>query len=138
QFDGDDLSQLCALDVTIASCPRSNRYVGVGEPPLEAFYEMDVYVPFVPDSLSSVADLNMFAELQAARRLAPRVPARRLLESATLVGARALGFGSEVGSIEAGKRAALIAIRVPEDVRDVEEYLLGGIAPSAVSWLTPN
>jgi len=99
---------------------------------------MDVDVAFGTDSLASVADLNMFAELQTARRLAPRVPARRLLESATLVGARALGFGSEFGSIEAGKRAALIAIRVPADVRDVEEYLLGGIAPSAVSWLTPN
>ena len=140
QFDGDDLSQLGALGVTIASCPRSNRYVGAGDPPLEAFYAMDVDVAFGTDSLASVADLNMFAELQTARRLAPRVPARRLLESATLVGARALGFGSEFGSIEAGKRAALIAIRVPEDVRDVEEYLLGGIAPEDVSWLetTPN
>jgi len=138
QFDGDDLSQLCALDVTIASCPRSNRYVGAGDPPLEAFYAMDVDVAFGTDSLASVADLNVFAELQAARCLAPRVPARRLLESATLVGARALGFGDEFGSIETGKRAALIAVRVPEDVRDVEEYLVGGIEPEAVSWVTPN
>ena len=57
-------------------CPRSNRYVGAGDPPLEAFYAMDVDVAFGTDSLASVADLNLFAELQAARRLAPRVPAR--------------------------------------------------------------
>ena len=67
---------------------------------------------FGTDSLASVDDLNMFAELAEARRLAPRVPARTLLESATLCGARALGFGSEFGSIEPGKRAALIAVRV--------------------------
>ncbi len=84
---------------------------------------------FGTDSLASVADLNLFAELAEARRLAPRVPARRLLESATLIGARALGFGDEFGSIEAGKRAALIAVRIPAGVDDVEEYLVGGIEP---------
>jgi cytosine/adenosine deaminase-related metal-dependent hydrolase len=135
QFNGDDLSQLAALGVTIASCPRSNRYVGAGDPPLESFYAMDVDVAFGTDSLASVADLNLFAELQAARRLAPRVPARRLLESATIVGARALGFGDQYGSIETGKRASLIAVRVPEDVRDLEEFLVGGVRPQDVSWV---
>ena len=58
------------------------------------------------------------------RRLAPSVPAARILHSATLAGAEALGFASELGSIEAGKRAQLIAVRVPAAVADVEEYLL--------------
>jgi aminodeoxyfutalosine deaminase len=98
QFDGDDLSRLATQGITIASCPRSNRYVGAGDPPLEAFYAMDVDVAFGTDSLASVADLNVFAELKEARRLAPRVPARRLLESATLIGARALGRGAEPAS----------------------------------------
>ena len=106
QFDGDDLARLRALGTTVVSCPRSNRYVGVGAPPLEAFYAMDVNVAFGTDSLASVADLNMFAELAEARRLAPRVPARTLLESATACGARALGFGDEFGTIEAGKRGS--------------------------------
>jgi len=109
--------------------------------PLEAFYAMDVDVAFGTDSLASVADLNMFAELAAARRIAPRVPARALLRSATLTGARALGFGGDLGSIERSKRAALIAVRVPEGVSDVEEYLVSGVDPDAVTWLdttTPN
>lgn len=135
QFDGDDLSRLRAIGATLASCPRSNRYVGVGDPPLEAFFAMDVDVAFGTDSLASVADLDMFAELAQARKIAPRVPARRLLESATRVGARALGFGEEFGTIETGKRALLLAVTVPDGVSDVEEYLVSGIEPGAVRWV---
>jgi aminodeoxyfutalosine deaminase len=135
QCDGDDLARLAALGSTIVACPRSNRHVGVGSPPLEAFYAMDVDVAFGTDSLASVDDLNLFQELAEARRIAPRVPARRLLESATLTGARALGFGDELGSLEPGTRASLIAVRIPEGVADVEEYLVSGIDPADVRWI---
>ncbi len=135
QFDGDDLGHLASLGVTVVSCPRSNRYVGVGSPPIEAFYAMDVDVAFGTDSLASAPDLNLFSELAEARRLAPRVPASRLLESATLIGARALGFERDYGSIEAGKLARLIAVRVPEGVTDVAEFLVSGVEPSMVQWL---
>jgi aminodeoxyfutalosine deaminase len=135
QLDGEDLSRLATLGVTLVTCPRSNRHVGVGSPPLEAFYAMDVEVAFGTDSLASADDLNLFQELAEARRLAPRVPARRLLESATLTGARALRFEDQFGSLEPGKRAALIAVQIPEDVTDVEEYLVSGIEPEAVSWV---
>jgi cytosine/adenosine deaminase-related metal-dependent hydrolase len=135
QLEGEDLSRLAALGVTVVSCPRSNDHVGVGAPPIEAFYAMDVEVAFGTDSLASAPDLNLFAELAEARRLAPRVPARRLLQSATLIGARALGFERDFGTIERGKRAALIAVTVPEGVTDVEEYLVSGIQPDAVRWL---
>lgn len=137
QFEGDDLAQLRRLGVTIASCPRSNVHVGVGAPPLEAFYAMDVKVAFGTDSLASVSDLSLFAELREARRIAPRVTSRRLLESATLIGARALGFESEFGSIEPGKQASLLAVRVPGAVDDVEEYLVSGVEPRDVRWLDP-
>ena len=135
QFDGDDLDRLRARDMTIVSCPRSNQHVGVGAPPLEAFYAMNVNVAFGTDSLASAPDLNMFAELAEARRLAPRVPARTLLESATRRGAAALGFEDDYGTLEVGKRARIIAVSVPPDVNDVEEYLVSGIEPSDVRWI---
>lgn len=135
QFTQPDLARLVALGSTIVSCPRSNRHVGVGSPPLGAFYASGVPVAFGTDSLASVEDLNMFGELAEAHRVAPLVPARRLLESATLTGAQALGFEGEFGSAEPGARAALISVSLPGPVPDVEEYLVSGIAPSMVRWL---
>jgi cytosine/adenosine deaminase-related metal-dependent hydrolase len=138
QLAGDDLDRLRALDMTVVACPRSNQYVGVGAPPLEAFYAVNVNVAFGTDSLASVQDLNLFSELAEARRIAPRVPARALLESVTRRGAQALGFEDEFGSLEEGKRAHLIAVRLPEGVSDVEEYLVGGVEPDAITWLDPS
>lgn len=135
QCAGEDSRRLQALGVTVVSCPRSNQFVGVGAPPLESFYAMDVEVAFGTDSLASVDTLNLFDELAEARRLAPRVPAASLIRSATLVGARALGFGDEFGSLEPGRRAAALVVRLPEGVTDVEEYLVGGVEPTDVSWL---
>jgi cytosine/adenosine deaminase-related metal-dependent hydrolase len=133
----DELQRLAAADATVVTCPRSNRWTGAGAPPIERFYAAGVRVAIGTDSLASVEDLNMFNELAAVRRIAPRVPAARLLRSATLDGARALGFQPEFGSIERGKRADLIAVRVPPGEVDVEEYLLGGIEPCDVTWLNP-
>ena len=87
------------------------------------------------DSLASVEDLNPFAELAEVRRLAPHVPAAQLLASATRHGAVALGFGDDYGTIEPGKLADLIAVGLRGAVDDVEEYLVGGIEPDAISWL---
>jgi cytosine/adenosine deaminase-related metal-dependent hydrolase len=135
QCDAADLARVRAAGATIVSCPRSNEGVGVGPPPLAAAYAAGVDVAFGTDSLASVGDLNLFADLAAARRLAGSVPARRLIESATIVGARALGFEGEFGTISPGARASLIAVRVPADVVDVEEYLVSGIGPGVIEWI---
>lgn len=136
-FTDGDLARLAAAGSTVVACPRSNRWTGAGTPPIERFYASGVRVAVGTDSLASVEDLNLFAELVELRRLAPAVPASAILRSATLAGAEALGFDAELGSIEAGKRAQLIAVRVPAGVTDVEEYLLSGIEPADIRWLDP-
>ena len=80
------------------------------------FYASGVRVAVGTDSLASTPDLDVFAELAAMRALAPAVPARAFLESATRHGADALGFGREYGTIAPGKRARLISIAVPTAV----------------------
>jgi cytosine/adenosine deaminase-related metal-dependent hydrolase len=135
QLQDDELRRLAGAGATVVACPRSNRWTGAGTPPIDRFYASGVRVAVGTDSLASVEDLNLFRELAEVRRLAPGVPAARVLESATLQGAAALGLDAEFGTIEPGKRAELIAVRVPAGVEDVEEYLLGGIEPDAIRWL---
>ena len=135
QLQKPELSRLAAAHATLVACPRSNRWTGAGTPPIEHFYESGVRVAVGTYSLASVEDLNVFAELAAMRSLAPHVPAARLLESATLSGALALGFAGEFGTIEPGKRAELIAVRIPRGLDDVEEYLVSCLQPDAIRWL---
>jgi cytosine/adenosine deaminase-related metal-dependent hydrolase len=134
QMDTADLARLARSGATLVTCPRSNRHVGVGDPPIARFYESAVPVAIGTDSLASAPDLGVFAEVAAMRALAPALPASRLLDSATLVGARALGCAGRLGSIEIDKNAALIAVEVPPGVTDVEEYLVSGIDPAKIRW----
>ena len=138
QMSDADLRLLRARGTTLVTCPRSNHYVGVGWPPVERFFASGVRVAVGTDSLASVEDLNLFSELAALRRLAPSVSAGRLLESATRVGAEALGFGADYGTLDPGRRAEIVAVQLPgglERAADVEEYLVSGIAPDRVTWL---
>jgi cytosine/adenosine deaminase-related metal-dependent hydrolase len=135
QMDAADLARLAARGATIVACPRSNRHTGAGVPPVEAFYRAGVRVAVGTDSLASAPDLNVFAELAAMRAIAPSVAAGALLASATRDGAAALGFDADYGTIEAGKRARLLAIDVPQEIDDVEEYLVSGIEPRRIRWV---
>jgi cytosine/adenosine deaminase-related metal-dependent hydrolase len=135
QLSDESLAALARIGCTLVTCPRSNQWVGVGVPPIARFYASGVRVAVGTDSLASVGDLNLFSELKTMRWLAPAVPARTLLESATLVGAHALGIGGEIGSIEAGKASELIAVSLPENVTDIEEHLVSGIEPRDIRWV---
>jgi len=134
QLSDASLGLLRERGATLVTCPRSNQWVGVGVPPIERFYRAGVPVAVGTDSLASVADLNLFEELKVMRWLGPAVPARCLLESATLVGARALGLQDELGSLTPGKRADVVQVEVPAGVTDVEEYLVSGIPAAAIDW----
>ena len=138
QAGDEDLALLASRGVTIVTCPRSNAWVGAGVPPVEAFYRSGARVAIGTDSLASVDDLNVFAELAALHAIAPGVKPADLLRSATLEGAEALGFGDTHGAIAPGRRAALIAVEVPSGTEDVEQYLVSGVEPGKVRWITQD
>ena len=129
------LQRLARRGSMLVTCPRGNRLTGAGSPPIRAFYAAGLRVALGTDSLASVPDLNLFSELAELRRLAPEIPARSFLESATCRGARALGWDTDFGTIEPGRSAALIAVTVPDNAVDVEEYLVSGIQPEQIRWI---
>jgi cytosine/adenosine deaminase-related metal-dependent hydrolase len=135
QMTTADLDRLVARGATLVTCPRSNGHTGAGAPPLEDFYNYGVQVAVGTDSLASAPDLNVFAELATMRALAPTVSAGALLDSATRQGAHALGFDADYGTIEPGKSARLLAVTLPPDTIDVEEYLVSGIEREQIRWI---
>ena len=135
QLRPEDLKRLAAAGTTLVTCPRSNQWTGAGEPPVADFYASGVRIAVGTDSLASAPDLNLFSELAELHRLAPAVPASRLLRSATLHGAAALGRGETLGAIAPGRRAALVAVALPDLLDDVEQYLVGGIEPEQIAWV---
>ena len=135
QLTDPELARLAAAGATVVACPRSNRWTGAGVAACRALLRLRRPRGDWHRQPGERRGPESVPELAAVRRLAPGVPAARLLESATVVGAAALGFASEFGTLEPGKRADAIAVSLPAGVEDVEEYLLSGIQPGEIRWL---
>ena len=128
----DGLDALREAGAVVVTCPRSNEWVGGGIPRVTHFYAARIPVAIGTDSLASTPSLSVFDELAELRRIAPDVTAASLLDSATRVGAEALGRGADYGTLAPGKRARLVSVAIPAGTTDVEEYLVSGVPASAV------
>jgi 5-methylthioadenosine/S-adenosylhomocysteine deaminase len=109
---------LCARrGVSVVHCPESNLKLASGFCPLEKLRQAGVNLALGTDGCASNNDLDMFGEMRTAALLAKCVAgeaaamdAHSVLRMATLGGARAMGLGEQVGSIEPGKRADLTVV----------------------------
>ena len=109
---------LCAeRGVSVVHCPESNLKLASGFCPACKLQRAGVNLAIGTDGCASNNDLDMFGEMRTAALLAKAVAAdasaldaASALRAATLGGAKALGFGHLVGSIEVGKQADLACI----------------------------
>jgi len=114
--DADGIARLARQQTNVVHCPSSNLKLGSGLAPIPEMLQAGCRVAIGADGAPCNNRLDGFAEMRLAAlihkpRLGPEVmPATQVLELATLGGARALGLESEIGSIEVGKRADLIAL----------------------------
>jgi len=109
-LDGPDHRTLQASGATVVTCPRSNARLGVGRAPVAALLRERVRVALGTDSLASVPDLDLLAEMAALRAVHPELAPATILRMATLHGAQALGLADRLGSIEIGKLALLVVL----------------------------
>jgi cytosine/adenosine deaminase-related metal-dependent hydrolase len=135
QFTPAELETVVAAGATLVLCARSNRWVGAGVPPVAEAFRSGVRLAIGTDSLASVEDLNLFAELAALRAIATDVPASALLRAATHGGAQALRLGA-LGYLGPGATSRAVVRVPPAGVTDVEEWLVAGAADTAdLRWL---
>lgn len=108
---------LCAeRGVHIAHCPISNLKLASGIAPISAFLSAGVNVGLGTDGAASNNRLDLLSDMRLSALLAKgssgdatAVPAHQALAMATLHGARALGLEDEIGTLEAGKAADMVA-----------------------------
>lgn len=100
----------------ICHCPSANLKLASGIAPIPDYLDLGINVALGADGAACNNTLSALGEMRLAGllhkpRFGPRaMPAARVLEMATLGGARALGLAGEIGSVEPGKRADLIVI----------------------------
>lgn len=114
-----DIALLATTGAHVVHCPQSNMKLASGSAPVSRLLEAGVNVALGTDSAASNNDLNMFSEMQTAALLAKlttgdatTLPAADALYMATMGGARAMGLEAEIGSLETGKQADLIAVNL--------------------------
>ncbi len=116
--DDDEIDILKRTNTNVVHCPSSNLKLGSGIAPVKRMLEEGISVSFGADGAACNNRLDMFTEMRTAALLqkalhGPEVlPAKRALRMATIDGARALGLGNEIGSLEVGKRADVIVVRM--------------------------
>ena len=116
QVSEDDLALLVEHNCSVVHCPESNLKLASGFCPVERLWQAGVNVAVGTDGAASNNDLDLLGETRTAALLAKAVAgsataldAHRALRMATLNGARALGLEQQIGSIELGKAADLVA-----------------------------
>jgi len=125
QVDAEDVARLARHGVSVVVCPRSNRRLGVGVPPVPELLAAGVNVALGSDSLASAESLDVLDDARALRREIPELPPGALLRAATLGGARALGL-ADLGAIAPDRRAALAFAPATGDVADPEAFVIDG------------
>lgn len=127
----EDLQILFDLEVGVASNPVSNLKLSSGVAPVPQMLAAGIKVGLGTDGAASNNTLDLLRDGQLAALLYKGVsgsptclPARQLGELLTIGGARVLGLGDRIGTLEPGKEADIIC--------------LATTAPHATPWYDPD
>lgn len=117
QCSGHDIRVLRHHDVKVSHNPCSNMYLASGCAPIPAMLQSGLTVGLASDGPASSNNHSLFQAMKFAAlvqkgfaRDATIITAEKVLEMATIDGARAVGLESQIGSIEPGKKADFVVI----------------------------
>lgn len=158
-LSSEDIEILAEKGTGVAHCPESNMKLASGIAPVPGLLGAGVTVGLGTDGAASNNNLDLLEEMRSAALLQKvanndpeTLPAYTALEMATIGGARALGLGDKIGTLEAGKRADIILLDLrkphlnpPHDVvanvvyaaqaGDVDTVIVDGNVIVEAGWL---
>lgn len=116
-----DFPALTNTPFTVVFAPSSDMRNAAGIPPLIEIVAAGINVALGTDNVTNNNSYDMFKEMTLTGKLMAllkrdpaAISARAILDIATLGGACALGKENEIGSLEVGKKADLIALDLDE------------------------
>ena len=119
QINHEDIQMVQDHNCHVVHCPESNLKLASGFCPVGQLMDAGINVALGTDGAASNNDLDLFSELKTAALLAKAVSgdpcalnAHAALRMATINGAKALGWDHEIGSLESGKSADIIAVKM--------------------------
>ncbi len=119
-LDDGDMNILKARGTGVAHCPSSNMKLASGVAPVVKLLALGIPVGLGTDGPAGsnndfdlMEDMNLAADLQKVTSGDPTaLNAEQAVAMATIIGARVAGLDKLIGSLEAGKRADLIMLRL--------------------------
>ena len=119
QLTDEEIVLSAKQGIHIVHCPESNLKLASGQCRVADLLSAGANVCLGTDSASSNNDLDMLGEMKTACLIAKTtansanaLPAWQALELATINGATALNMQQEIGSLEIGKSADIVAINL--------------------------
>ncbi|WP_127902508.1 amidohydrolase family protein [Solirhodobacter olei] len=117
-LDDGEIALLAEHGAGVAHNPVSNMKLASGIAPVEKLLKAGVAVGIGTDGEKENNNLDMFDDMKCASLLAKlntldagALDGWQVLRMATIDGARSIGMGDTIGSLEPGKRADIIAVR---------------------------
>jgi cytosine/adenosine deaminase-related metal-dependent hydrolase len=115
-LDDDEIGRFARSGTRAVHCPHTNLKLGSGVCDVPRLRAAGIPVAIGCDGAPANNGLDGFAELRAAAQIAAlrggpgALPAREVLTLATRGGAEALGWGEQIGRLEVGREADVIAV----------------------------
>ncbi|WP_210259451.1 amidohydrolase family protein [Agrobacterium sp. a22-2] len=117
-LDPAEVELISKYNVSVAHNPVSNMKLASGIAPIADMIAHGVAVGIGTDGEKENNNFDMFEEMKVASLLgklkdrdAAAMDSWQCLRMATILGAKAIGLDHEIGSLEVGKRADIIAVR---------------------------
>jgi 5-methylthioadenosine/S-adenosylhomocysteine deaminase len=109
----NDFRILRETESNVVHCPSINMEMGCGLTPVPMLLDEGINVAIGAEGIRQdmMSELRFEALWQRAHNMNPNaLPPKKILEMATINGAKALGLENEIGSLDVGKKADVILI----------------------------
>ena len=105
------------LQTSFCICANANQYIENSMPPIQLLIENNCNIVLGTDSLASNHSLNLLDEMKTIQENFPDISLAKMLQWATINGAKALKMENVLGSFEKEKTPGVILIENIEEVK---------------------